>query len=58
MLARLLMSLTDLLPIVQERSAGRLAARTYTAPIVRVAPFLTPEQLNVLGDPSMRRGSV
>jgi glutathione S-transferase len=48
MVARLLMSLTDLESRISGRPAGQLASRTYPEPIPPVAPFLTSEQIRVL----------
>jgi hypothetical protein len=56
MVGRLLMSLTDLLPIVRERAAERIASRAYPTPIPRVAPFLTPEQMSLVQHPDRAPG--
>jgi glutathione S-transferase len=53
MVARLLMSLADLEPIVSGRPAGELAARTYREPITHAAPFLSHEQMGVLDSPAV-----
>jgi glutathione S-transferase len=55
MLARLLMSLADLEPIVRDTPAGKLAARIYTGPLARAAPFLTDEQLQIVHSPADRQ---
>jgi glutathione S-transferase len=55
MVARLLMSLADLEPIVSSRPAGALAARTYTEPIAHAAPFLSREQKRALASPAERQ---
>lgn len=55
MLARLLMSLADLEPIVAARPAGSLVARIYSEPLARAAPFLTPEQMRLLIRPVDRQ---
>ncbi len=49
MVARLLMSLADLAPLVAQRPAGHLASRIYTAPIAQAAPFLTTQQMSSAG---------
>jgi glutathione S-transferase len=52
MLARLLMCVADLEPIVGARPAGKLAERIYTERLPQAAPFLTDEQLEVLKTPA------
>ncbi len=49
------MSLADLEPIVRDTPAGKLAARIYTGPIARAAPFLTDEQLQIVHSPADRQ---
>lgn len=48
MLARLLMSIADLEPIVRAHPAGQLAQRIYTDRLPQAGPFLTEAQLLVL----------
>jgi glutathione S-transferase len=48
MVARGVMGLADLEPIVAGRPADRLARRTFPRPIPRVAPFLTSEQMQMV----------
>jgi hypothetical protein len=49
MVVRGVMSITDLAPRVAGRAPERLAERTYREPIPAVAPFLSAEQLQVVG---------
>jgi glutathione S-transferase len=52
MVARLLMCVADLEPMVRNRPAGQLAARIYTERLPQARPFLAHEQLKVLLDPA------